>query len=359
MFKLLKTSTKSLARLGRLKTTHGEISTPFFMPIATKGAVKNLMPVELKDLGAEIILSNTYHLWLRPGLKVLNKVKGLHNFMQWPGPILTDSGGYQVFSLTKLRKISEAGIKFKDPTTGEQKFLTPELAIKIQQAIGSDIMMALDECPPYPATKDYVKKSLALTERWALRCLAANQKNSRQQLFGIVQGGIYKDLRQAAAQFLADQKFAGYALGGLAVGEPIKKMYQVLTWTVPFLPADKPRYLMGLGLPEQIVEAVKRGIDMFDCVIPTREARHGRLYLWRKSALGKGFYQTINITNAKFANNFKPINQTTLKKYSLAYLHHLFKTKEPLAMRLATVNNLDFYLTLMAKIRQEIKQGKF
>jgi len=378
--------------LTELRTPHGTVMGPFFMPIATRGAVKNLTADELEELGAQIILSNTYHLLLRPGVKLLRRYDGLHKFMGWPGPILTDSGGFQVFSLGQHRKITEAGVDFSDPQTGQKYFLTPEFAIEIQQVIGSDIMMVLDECPAYPCSKKYAKQSLGLTTRWAQRCKAARDKiqrpsaNRKQLLFGIVQGSTYKDLRIESAKQLVKIGFDGYAIGGVAVGEPRDKMKQILNWVVPELPENKLRYLMGLGRPEEIVEAVKQGIDMFDCVIPTREARHGRLYLWaddlslrgcfsanprrpkqslrdcfvgrRRPPRNDTWYSTININNAKFARDLSPINQTNLKQYSKAYLHHLFKTNEPLAMRLATLNNLSFYLSLMSNIRQTIKKGK-
>ncbi len=359
-FKVLKKSKKTAARYGSLTLAHGQISTPAFMPIATKGAVKNLIVEELRALGAEIILSNTYHLWLRPGLEILKKAGGLHRFMRWSGPILTDSGGYQVFSLTKFRQLSKEGVKFRDPLNGELRMLTPELAMHIQQVIGSDIMMVLDECPPYPSSKEYAEKSLALTLAWAQRCKSSRGRK-KQLLFGIIQGGTYPDLRRLSAQELVKLNFDGYAHGGLAVGEPPAKMYQMIKVATPYLPPAKPRYLMGVGLPEQILRAVSLGVDMFDCVIPTREARHGRLYLVKGERLvknGRCYYTTINITAAKFAQDQQSINQANLKEYSRAYLHHLFRTNEPLAMRLATLNNLYFYLRLMREIREQIQQGK-
>ena len=377
MFKVIKKSKKSQARLTRLTTTHGTIRGPFFMPIATRGAVKNLSNEELAALGAEMILSNTYHLLLRPGTVLLKRAGGLHGFMDWPKPILTDSGGFQVFSLGAHRKITEAGGHFSDPLNGNRYFLSPERVIEIQRAIGSDIAMTLDECPAYPCTRAYAKTSLELTSRWAQRCKTAHRRQkTKQLLFGIVQGSVYKQLRLQSAKQLTAIGFDGYAIGGVAVGEPRKKMAQVLDWMVPELPADKPRYLMGVGRPEEIVAAVKQGIDMFDCVIPTREARHGRLYIWNYSKQGrrepllsprseqrlrptpllKGkFYKTINITRARYAKDFSPINNSNLKRYSKAYLHHLFKTNEPLGMRLATLNNLNFYLSLMVEIRKAIK----
>ncbi|MFA6215242.1 MAG: tRNA guanosine(34) transglycosylase Tgt [Patescibacteria group bacterium] len=379
MFKVLKKSTRTKARLTKLATSHGDIDGPFFMPIATKGAVKNLAADELQNLNAEIILANTYHLMLSPGNSLIKKAGGLHRFMNWPGPILTDSGGFQVFSLANLRKISEAGVEFSDPTSGKKYLLTPELSMQIQKDFGVDIAMAFDDVIGYPAAKQKVKLAMERTTRWAGRC-QKSFKTKNQKLFGIIQGGIYKDLRLKSAKEITALEFDGYAIGGVAVGEPREKMREILNWVMPFLPENKPRYLMGLGRPEEIVAAVKQGIDMFDCVIPTREARHGRLYLWsqpsrrhpdHKRSEREGsqrffglrpqndkFYKTINITNAKYKSDFSPINQTNLKQYSKAYLHHLFHTNEPLGMRLATLNNLSFYLTLMSEIRQAIKKGK-
>jgi len=373
MFKVIKKSKKSEARLTRLKTAHGKVVGPFFMPIATRGAVKNLTVEELKNLGSQILLSNTYHLMLAPGEKLIKKVGGVHKFINWSGPILTDSGGFQVFSLSNLRKVQEKGVIFADPKSGKKYLLTPEKAIEIQKDLGVDIAMVLDDVIGYPASKKKVKESMERTTRWAKRCRAIKNKSL---LFGIIQGGTHKDLRLQSTSELLEIGFDGYATGGVAVGEPREKMKQILNWVVPNLPENKPRYLMGLGKPEEIIQAVKQGIDMFDCVIPTREARHGRLYLWshhqrrsisaspsrsgkdaRPRLKGK-FYQTINIANAKFAKDLSPINQTNLKQYSKAYLHHLFRTNEPLGMRLATLNNLNFYLTLMSEIRKSIRAGK-
>lgn len=365
MFELIRKSKKSQARLGVLTTFHGKIDTPFFMPIATKAAVKSLAVSDVKDLGAQIILSNTYHNLLRPGLDIIKKHGNLHKFMNNDLPILTDSGGYQVFSLSKLRKISGDNIEFQSHIDGKKYILNPKKVIDIQVALGSDIMMVLDECIGLPATKEDTIKALERTSRWAKISLEyknkLNKKYSsvkKQLIFGIVQGGDFKDLRLRSAKEISSLDFNGYAVGGLAVGEPAKTMYQVLDYTVPALPEDKPRYLMGVGYPENIIEAVKRGIDMFDCVIPTREARHGKLYIRKKAGLSKGFYETINISNARFAKDITPITPTSLKNYSRSYLHHLFKTEEPLALRLATINNLSFYLDLMADIRSAIKIGK-
>lgn len=381
MFKVLKKSNKTNSRLGVLKTSHGEIDTPFFMPIATKAAVKTMEAREIKALGAQIILSNTYHNLLRPGLPVIKKIGGLHKFMDTDLPILTDSGGYQVFSLSKLKKIKGDNIEFQSPVDGGAKhILNPKKVIDIQIALGSDIMMVLDECIALPATRQSARQALERTSRWAKISLEYKQKLSakngsasgrkKQLLFGIVQGADFKDLRLQSAREITALNFDGYAIGGLAVGEPTKTMYRVLDYTVSELPENKPRYLMGVGYPENIIEAVKRGIDMFDCVIPTREARHGKLYLWNNPLRPSGtspltgegrnssFYKTININNARFAKDTTAINNSNLKNYSRAYLHHLFKTQEPLGLRLATLNNLEFYLSLMQDIRQAIRLNK-
>lgn len=376
MFCILKKDKKTQARKGKLDTSHGVINTPFFMPIATKAAVKNITMDEARELGAEIILSNTYHLYLRPGNILIKKLGGLHSFMKWDGPILTDSGGYQVFSLSKMRKMSEQGAMFKSHLDGSEHLLTPEKSMEIQLNLGSDIIMVLDECPAYPSSKEYIERSLELTTRWAKRCreyffekIKGNGVD-RPLLFGIVQGGVYKDLRRKSATQLLELDFDGYAIGGLAVGEPRKKMYDVLKWVVPVLPENKPHYLMGLGRPEEIVESVKKGIDMFDCVIPTREGRHGKLFIWNRKKINFSkklswknldgrFYDAIHITNAGFTNDNQPIDKhcdcyACQGNYSRAYLRHLFMTNEPLGMRLATIHNLKFYLDLMKIIRKII-----
>lgn len=378
MFKITKESKLSNARLTELKTSHGKIVGPFFIPIASKGAVKNLMVDELKELGAQIILANTYHLMLAPGEKLIKKASGLHQFLNWSGPILTDSGGFQVFSLAKIRRVKEKGVTFADPQSGKKYLLTPEKSIQIQKDLGVDIMMVLDDVIGYPAKKDKVKEAMQRTSHWAKKCKVQNAKREKagkkSLLFGIIQGGVYKDLRLQSVKEITKIGFDGYAIGGVAVGEPREKMKQILEWVIPELPENKPRYLMGLGRPEEIIQAVKQGIDMFDCVIPTREARHGRLYVWKRTLNNEprtknkrvqsslftvqSFYQAINITNAKFAKDLSPINNTNLKQYSKAYLHHLFRTNEPLGMRLATLNNLNFYLTLMSEIRRAIRKGK-
>lgn len=349
------------------------------MPIATKGAVKSLSPEELKKLGAQIVLGNTYHLWLRPGSSLIKKAGGLHKLMNWPGPILTDSGGFQVFSLgdrlrknikdgakTSKVKLSDEGVEFSDPVDGSKHFLTPEKSIQIQLDLGSDIIMCFDECPPYPATHEYAKKSLELTTRWAERCkkyfdqqTKKLPREKRPLLFGIIQGSIYKDLREESARQILSLDLDGYAIGGVAVGEPREYFWKVLKWVLPLLPEDKPRYLMGLGRPEEIVKAVKLGVDMFDCVIPTREARHGRLYKFKiKSAKLKAdnFYETIQISNEKYKKDLAPIDKRcdcyACKNFSRAYIRHLFATAEPFGLRLATIHNLRFYLQLIELLKE-------
>lgn len=361
-FRVTLQSKKSLARLSRLVTNHGVVTGPFFMPIATRSAVKNLTAQEVGDLGAEIILTNTYHAMLTPGVPIIKRAGGVHRFMNWDGPMLSDSGGFQVFSLSNLRHVTERGVSFADPRSGKKMELTPERSVQVQADMGIDIAMAFDDVVGYPAAKKDVARSMERTSRWAVRCKKAHTSLTtakRPLLFGIVQGGVYKDLRERSARDITSLNFDGYAIGGVAVGEPRQMMAKILNWTVSFLPTSSPRYLMGLGKPEEIIEAVRHGIDMFDCVIPTREARHGRLYLWRGAGdiTKKNFYQTVNITNSRFAANLKPINNGNLREYSYAYLHHLFKTGEPLAGRLATLNNLWFYLGLMEKVRRGIKQG--
>ena len=362
-------------RVGTLVTKSGVIKTPVFMPIATKGAVKHLLPSEVGALGAEVILGNTYHLWLRPGDELVAKAGGLHKMMDWNGSILTDSGGFQVFSLGARAaerfgingvKISEEGVEFADPTNGKKYFLSPEISIDIQLNLGSDIIMVLDECPPYPCTREYAKASLERTTRWAKHAkeyfdtkMHGVEISKRPLLFGIVQGSIYEDLRQESARQLLELNFDGYAIGGVAVGEPRETLGDVLAWTLPFLPDDKPRYLMGLGRPEEVVRAVEAGVDMFDCVIPTREGRHGRLFVYKKETLDPEgeFYETINIKNEQFIEDFSPVDVTcdcTLcTRYTKSYLRHLFAVGEPLAGRLASVHNLRFYLRLMEKLRKE------
>ncbi len=369
-WRCLKKSKTSFARRGRLTTRHGVIQTPFFMPIATVGAVKTISFEDLLLLRAQIVLSNTYHLMLRPGANMLEKFGGLHEFMRWDKPILTDSGGYQVFSLSKIRRVQDSGVEFQSHLDGRRWSLTPEKTMQIQFQLGSDIMMPLDECIATPASRTAATAAVKRTSLWAARQIkstfARRARRRGQLLFGIVQGALYPDLRRQSARDLVKLNFDGYAIGGLAVGEKPAAMYRAIENTIPELPTDQARYLMGVGRPEQIVEAVKRGIDMFDCVIPSREARHGRLYLWRQPATipdlsRRDFYHTINITNQKFTTDHTPINSASkfpeLRQYSRAYLRHLFATKEPLALRLATLNNIEFYLDLMTAIRRQIAAG--
>ena len=365
MFKIIKKSKKSKARIGELKTSHGKINTPFFMPIATKGAVRNLTSEELKEINAEIILSNTYHLLARPGLDTINKFGGIHKLIGWNGPILTDSGGYQVFSLAKLLKLNDGGVEFSSPEAGIKIFLTPERALEFQIKIGSDICMVLDECPEYTKNKNRVEKAVRRTSYWAKRSKesALKQKNKKSLVFGIIQGGIFKDLREKSLNDLINLDFAGYAIGGLSVGEPFSEAKKILRFLSGLLPENKPHYLMGVGFPEQIIEAVKNGIDMFDCVIPTRHARHGEIFVFKNRSLkGNKFYDTIPIIKSKYKDDFKPLDKNcncyTCKNFSRAQLHHLYKSKELLYQRLATIHNLKFYMDLMQEIRNGVKKGK-
>ncbi len=375
-FQIKKKSRAGNARRGIFSTPHGKIATPFFMTIGTYGAVKTLDYKILRELQAEIILSNTYHLFFRPGLSLLKKAKGLHRFMHWDGPILTDSGGYQVFSLGAFRQITEEGVRFSDPLSGKKYFFSPEEVIRIQNIIGSDIMMTLDECPAYPATHDEVSEAVERTTRWASRALAEHKKKKnrstkKQLLFGIVQGGVFKDLREKSAKEIALLPFDGYAIGGVAVGEPRKYFMKAVREVIPFLPEKKPRYLMGLGRPEEIVAAVHEGVDMFDCVIPTRNARHGLLYVAKEenfydrgglrtasTMIKDSFYRTLNISQARYTSDMKPLDPYcscfTCVSFSRAYLRHLYQTKETLIYRLLTIHNVYFYLQLMRNIRAGI-----
>ncbi|KGG81520.1 tRNA guanosine(34) transglycosylase Tgt [Caloranaerobacter azorensis] len=352
-YELIKESTECRARLGKLYTPHGVIETPIFMPVGTRATVKTMTPEELKDLGAQIILSNTYHLYLRPGHELIKEAGGLHKFMNWDRPILTDSGGFQVFSLGDLRKITEEGVEFRSHIDGSRHFISPEKSIEIQNALGSDIMMAFDECAPYPSDRDYVKHSLERTTRWAKRCKEAHRNPDTQALFGIVQGGVYRDLREQSAKEIVDLDFPGYAIGGLSVGEPKELMYEVLDYTVPLLPKNKPRYLMGVGSPDCLFEGVIRGIDMFDCVLPTRIARNGTVM----TSHGK-----VVIRNAKYARDFGKLDPEcdcyTCRNYSRAYIRHLFNVNEILGARLTTIHNLYFLLRLMENIRLAIKEDR-
>lgn len=352
-YELIKTCKQSGARLGVLHTPHGDIETPIFMPVGTQATVKSMTPEELKEIGSQIILSNTYHLYLRPGHELVKKAGGLHEFMHWDKPILTDSGGFQVFSLGPLRKISEEGVEFRSHLDGSKHFLTPEKAMEIQNALGSDIMMAFDECAPYPASREYVKNSLERTTRWLERCKEAHKNPEKQALFGIIQGGMYKDLREQSAKEITAIDLPGYAIGGLSVGEPKPMMYDILEHTTPFMPVDKPRYLMGVGSPDDLIEGVIRGVDMFDCVLPTRIARNGTAM----TSQGK-----VVVRNATYAEDFTPLDPEcdcyTCRNYTKAYIRHLIKTNEILGVRLITTHNLHFLLKLMENIRQAIREDR-
>ncbi|ABY94672.1 MULTISPECIES: tRNA guanosine(34) transglycosylase Tgt [Thermoanaerobacter] len=352
-YRLIKKDSRTNARLGILETPHGIIETPVFMPVGTQATVKSMTPEELKEIGATIILSNTYHLYLRPGHKIIEKAGGLHKFMNWDRAILTDSGGFQVFSLNSLRKITEDGVEFRSHIDGSRHFFTPEKVIEIQNALGSDIMMSFDECAPYPADYDYVKKSMELTIKWAERGKRAHKNTEKQALFGIVQGGTYEDLRKECAQRLVDMDFPGYSIGGLSVGEPKNVMYDIVDLTTEYLPEDKPRYLMGVGSPDDLIEGVIRGVDMFDCVLPTRIARNGTVF----TSKGK-----LIVRDAPYAEDFSPLDEEcdcyTCRNYSRAYIRHLFKANEILAARLATIHNLYFLIKLMERIREAIRQDR-
>ncbi|SDI85171.1 tRNA guanosine(34) transglycosylase Tgt [Natribacillus halophilus] len=350
----IKTCRQSGARLGRIHTPHGVIDTPIFMPVGTLATVKMMSPEELKEMGAQIILSNTYHLWLRPGEDLVAEAGGLHTFMNWDRPVLTDSGGFQVFSLSDLRDIDEEGVRFRNHISGERLFLTPEKATRIQQSLGADMIMAFDECPPYPASYDYLRDSVARTSRWAERCLEAQAGNDdRQALFGIVQGGEYEDLRRRSAEDLVSLDFPGYAIGGLSVGEPKAVMNDVLEQTVQHLPTDKPRYLMGVGSADALIDGAIRGVDMFDCVLPTRIGRNGTCM----TSEGRKV-----IRNAAFTRDFRPIDEAcdcyTCRNYTRAYIRHLIKSKESFGFRLTSYHNLYFLIELMGKIRLAIKEDR-
>jgi len=348
-YEFIKQCKQSGARLGRIHTPHGVMETPAFMPVGTQATVKTMSPEELKAMDAHIILSNTYHLFLRPGHDLIKRAGGLHKFMNWDRPILTDSGGFQVFSLSEMRKITEEGVQFRSHLNGDKLFLSPEKAMEIQNALGSDIMMAFDECPPAGADHAYVKQSLERTTRWAERCLASHARPSDQALFAIVQGGMFADLRKQSADELTSMDFPGYAIGGLSVGEPKPVMYAMLEETVPLLPADKPRYLMGVGSPDALLEGAIRGVDMFDCVLPTRIARNGTTM----TSEGR-----VVVRNAKYAEDFGPLDPAcdcyTCRNYSRAYIRHLIKADESFGIRLTTYHNLHFLLQLMRDVRQAI-----
>jgi queuine tRNA-ribosyltransferase len=376
-FELLASDQHSKARRGQLKTAHGVIETPAFMPIGTQGSVKGVSPRELRELNAQIILGNTYHMFVRPGRDVIKHFGGLHNFMSWNGPILTDSGGYQIFSLAKLRKITEEGVEFQNHLDGARAFISPEIAMGIQAALGSDIAMVLDECVPFPCEYDYAANSAELTTRWAKRCKRWREENAErstpnaqhrteeatvsqlstinsQLLFGIVQGGTFQDLRRESAQAIVELDFDGYAIGGVSVGEPEEEMMRAVESAEPFLPPNKPRYAMGLGTPPQLLKMIARGMDMFDCVLPTRLARNGTAF----TATG-----TLNLKNAEFARDKRPIEENctcpACREFTRGYIRHLVKAEEILGLRLITLHNLHFYLNLMHRAQSEIELGKF
>ncbi|WNF32243.1 tRNA guanosine(34) transglycosylase Tgt [Aeribacillus composti] len=352
-YELIKTCKQTGARLGIVHTPHGSFETPVFMPVGTLATVKTMSPEELKEIGAKIILSNTYHLWLRPGEDIVKEAGGLHSFMNWDGAILTDSGGFQVFSLSEFRRIEEEGVYFRNHLNGDKLFLSPEKATEIQNALGSDIIMAFDECPPYPASFDYMKQSVERTSRWAERCLAAHKRENEQGMFGIVQGGEYENLRKQSARDLVSLDFSGYAVGGLSVGEPKEVMNRVLEFTVPLLPSDKPRYLMGVGSPDSLIDGAIRGIDMFDCVLPTRIARNGTLM----TSTGR-----LVVKNAKYARDFGSLDEScdcyVCRNYSRAYIRHLIKSNETFGIRLTSYHNLYFLIKLMEQIRESIREDR-
>ena len=352
-YRLVARSSECAARCGEVRTLHGTFATPVFMPVGTQATVKALTPENLVEAGAQIILGNTYHLFLRPGHELIRSFGGLHRFMHWDGPILTDSGGFQIFSLQDLAKITEEGAAFRSHLDGSRLFLGPEEAIRVQEALGSDIMMVLDTCIPYPADRDTAARATDLTGRWAARCRAA-QADTGQLLFGIVQGGMYPDLRRAALEQLRAIGFDGYALGGLSVGEPKELMLEMLAATADHLPADHPRYLMGVGTPEDLVEGVYHGIDMFDCVMPTRNARNGMLF----TSQGR-----VVIKNACFQQDQRPLDENcgcyTCRNFSRAYLRHLFQSREILAYQLNSIHNITYYCTLMAGMRDAIREDRF
>jgi len=369
-FELLATDRHSKARRGCLTTAHGVIDTPAFMPVGTQGSVKGVSPGELRGLNAQIVLGNTYHLFVRPGLDVIKHFGGLHNFMNWDGPILTDSGGYQIFSLAKLRKITEEGVEFQNHIDGGRAFISPEIAMEIQMELGGDITMALDECVPYPCEYEYAAQSAEMTTRWAKRCLEWKRRNGETAnervaaspirrfadsiLVGIVQGATFEDLRKGSAQAIVDLDFDAYAIGGVSVGEPEEEMMRAVEWAEPFLPGNKPRYAMGLGTPPQLLELIARGMDMFDCVLPTRLARNGTAF----TATG-----TINLKNAEFILDKNPIEENcgceACREFPRGYIRHLIKAEEILGLRLITLHNLHFYLNLMNQARSEVEKGTF
>ena len=353
LFKLAKTCPGTRARAGTLTTPHGSVPTPVFLPVGSQGTVKTLTPDDLKSVGVGMILANTYHLYLRPGVETIRKLCGLHKFMAWDGPILTDSGGFQVFSLGHLRRISDEGALFRSHIDGSEHFLSPELAIAVQEQLGADIIMVLDECPPYGEDFESIGRATERSHLWAEKC-QRRHKQRKQALFGIVHGGTFADLRRQSADFITSLDFPGYAIGGLSLGEPKEVMLDILDETVPLLPENKPRYLMGVGSPEDLVECVARGVDMFDCALPTRLGRNGAVFTQRRR---------YNIGNARFKAKKGPIDADcdcyTCRTFSAAYLHHLFKAQELLAYRLATIHNVRFIMRLMEQIRRSILDGTF
>lgn len=360
-FTLHKTATgESRARRATVHLNHGDVQTPAFMPVGTYGTVKGMLPRDIHAIGADIILGNTFHLWLRPTTEIIDQFGGLHQFIGWDKPILTDSGGFQVFSLGAMRKITEEGVHFKSPIDGAKVFLSPEKSMQIQYSLNSDIVMQFDECTPYPATHEEAKKSLELSLRWGQRCIDEHRRlESNNALFGIIQGSMYADLRQQSLDGLLEIDFDGYAIGGLSVGEPKEEMMQVLNYLPDDMPADKPRYLMGVGKPADIVEAVRRGVDMFDCVMPTRNARNGH-YFVTGNLENKGI---VRIRNSQYRTDERPLDEHCdcycCENFTRAYLYHLNKCKEMLGAQLATIHNLRYYQRLMADIRQAIEEDKF
>jgi len=352
-FEMIKKDASSRARLGKIETDHGSLLTPAFMPVGTQGTVKSLTPEELVEVGVEIILGNTYHLYLRPGHEIIARLGKLHTFIHWDRPILTDSGGYQIFSLSKLRKISEDGVTFQSHLDGSLHVLTPKKVFEIQRILGSDIAMVLDECIPYPSPYEYAETSALLTTRWAKKCLQERREND-PALFAIIQGGMYQDLRERSAQSLVQMGFQGYAIGGLSVGEPKSMMLDILEGTTPLLPENAPHYLMGVGTPEDILDGVMLGIDLFDCVLPTRNARNGMLF----TPLGK-----MSIKQAQYTEDGRPIDETcfcyTCRNYSRAYLRHLYLANEILSSRLNTIHNLFYYISFIKRIQGAIQEGRF
>jgi len=352
-FEVLHVCKQSGARLGKLYTPHGVIETPIFMPVGTQATVKTLSPEELKEMNTQIILSNTYHLWLQPGDDIIKEAGGLHQFMRWDGPILTDSGGFQVFSLSKLRRITDEGVEFRHHKSGAKLFMTPEKAIAIQNNLGSDIMMSFDECVELPADYNYVKESVERTLKWAERGLKVHKNTEKQALFGIVQGGDFEDLREYSAKKTVELDFPGYAIGGLSVGESKETMYRIIETTIPHLPTNKPRYLMGVGSADALIEGSIRGIDMFDCVLPTRIARHGTAM----TSFGR-----VVIKNQQYERDFTPLDPEcdcyTCRNYTKSYLRHLFKAEEMFGQRLLSYHNVYFLLKLMEQVRQAIKEDR-